>query len=108
MIELLVVMGIAAILAASAGQLIGASFHRAETLQYQTHLISAVEGLWVHRQRHGVFPATVQGRDDAQLTLASCGEHCVAVRLEPIKPHVCGYWELTTAGERSAGSPGCW
>lgn len=108
MIELLVTMGIAAILAASAGQLIGSSLHRAETLQYQTYLITAVEELWAYRQRHGVFPATVQGRDDVQLTLASCGEQCVAVRLEPIKSHVCGYWELTTAGERNAGSSGCW
>lgn len=108
MIELLVVMGIVSILAIAAGQLIGSSFQRTETLHYQTHLMTVVEELWTHRQRHGVFPDTVRSRIDARVTMASCGEDCIAVRLEPLKPHRCGYWALRTDGERNAGSSGCW
>jgi len=108
MIELLVVMAIAAILAAGAGQLIGASFQRTQTIQYQAHLQAQIESLWAKYQREGAFPTTVAPFADADITLSSCGDDCRMIRLTPNRAHRCEYWTLTTRGERDAGHSACW
>lgn len=108
MIELLVVIGIAAILAIGAGQLIGSSMYRSQSIQYQTILLDAVEGLWLHYRDHGVFPEHIDSPSNVRLTVASCGLDCRAVRLEPIRVHPCPFWTLTTKGERDGGHTSCW
>lgn len=108
MIELLVVIGIAAILAIGAGQLIGSSMHRSQSIQYQTILLDAVEGFWVHYQDHGVFPEQIDSPSNARLTVTHCGMDCRAIRLEPITTHPCPFWTLTTHGERDGGHTSCW
>lgn len=104
LIETLVVLAIAAILALMSTAVVIQVPARSVQLQAQVALTRAVSEALTTRLETGTFPSAVA----APMTLSDCGVDCLQVRYVPETAHRCVYWALTTQGVRSAGAEGCW